>query len=153
MICSLVKKNSFTWGGTHNNYFNVSIQGCQWNYSRCLATAPLSKWNKSESFSVGCILCILRRPQQCPCLDQFNGNAYFSGSRTNVQSQWYWSQYSHWNNFCPHSRHLLSHPTILKNCLIYNLTPLALLVNDHQIRPPRPNFMEDRKQQWLEPGF
>ena len=97
--------------------------------------------------------CIPCRPQQCPCLDQFYGNAYFSVSQTDVQSQWYWSHYSHWNNLCPHSRHLLSHPTILKNCLIYNLTPLALLVNDHQIRSPRPSFMEDRKQQWLEPGF
>ena len=85
------------------------------NYSRCLATAPLSKYNKSKSFSVGCIFCILCRPQQCPCLDQFNGNAYFSGSRTDVRSKWYWSQYSHWNNLCPHTRHFLSHPTILKN--------------------------------------
>lgn len=23
------EKNSCTWDGTHNNYFNVSIQGCQ----------------------------------------------------------------------------------------------------------------------------
>ena len=85
------------------------------NYSRCLATVPFSRWSESESFSVGCKLRILCRPQQCPCLDQFNGNAYFSGSRTDVRSKWCWSQYSLWNNLCPHTRHFLSHPTILKN--------------------------------------
>lgn len=72
-------------------------------YCRCLATAPFSRWNKSESFSVGCKLRILCRPQQCPCLDQFNANAHFSCSRADGQSQWYWSEYSHWNNLCPHT--------------------------------------------------
>lgn len=31
-------------GWDPGSYFIASIQGCQWNYSRCLAMAPLSKW-------------------------------------------------------------------------------------------------------------
>ena len=32
------------------------------------------------------------------------------------------------------------HPTILKDCLIFDLRPLVLLVSDYQIRLPYPNF-------------
>ena len=36
---------------------------------------------------------------------------------------------------------LFSHPSILWNCHIYNLTALFALVNDQQIRTPGPEFM------------
>lgn len=89
MICSRVKK--FLVPGVGPTIVILMPKFKEFSeYSRCLATAPFSRWNKSESFSVGCKLRILCRPQQCPCLDQFNGNAHFSCSRADVQSQWYW---------------------------------------------------------------
>ena len=114
MICSRVKK--FLVPGVGPTIVILMSKFKDFSeYSRCLATAPLSKWNKSESFSVGCKFCILCRPQQRPCLDQFNANAHFSCPGADVQSQCYWSEYSHWNNLCPHNRHFFSHPAILKN--------------------------------------
>ena len=88
MICSRVKK--FLVPGVGPTIVILMSKFKDFSeYSRCLATAPFSRWNKSESFSVGCKLRILCRPQQCPCLDQFNGNAHFSCPGADVQSQWY----------------------------------------------------------------
>lgn len=79
MICSRVKKILVPGVGPTIVVLMSKFKDFS-EYSRCLATAPLSKRNKSESFSVGCILCILSRNQQCTCLDQYNGNAHFNGS-------------------------------------------------------------------------